>query len=129
MTLTDKAIATLPRETPTSVRDDLAKEAELERLQQQQGKLRGELAEAIRALPIAEAWIDVQYRNRCIPKGFLPVTAFTDGEEIIFLGDPLDEEDDPEGLLHNCDDLGCTSVSHVLARFPHPYAKKREQIT
>lgn len=50
-----------------------------------------------------------------LPKGFREVgTAFTNGTELVILGEP--PEDDPECLLHNCDEMGC-GRNHVIYRF------------
>ena len=55
-----------------------------------------------------------------IPRGFTklagqPTTIYFSDDWIIVEGHPLSEEDDPEGELHNCDDMGC-GFAHVLFR-------------
>lgn len=47
-----------------------------------------------------------------IPKGAKLVEAYETEKEIIICGEP--EENDES---HNCDQMGCSSVSHVLYRF------------
>jgi deoxycytidylate deaminase len=37
---------------------------------------------------------------------------FIDGNEIIITGCPADSEDE----AHNCDEMGCNSVEHILLR-------------
>ncbi len=55
-----------------------------------------------------------------IPLGFhkLDVTeVWTDGNEVVILGDPGYDEDDPETNPHNCDEMGCGAFGpHVLMR-------------
>jgi len=51
---------------------------------------------------------------------FWRIEAYTNGNQIVVLGDPpILEEDDP--LSHNCDEMGCSSVEHVVARIPIMY--------
>ena len=95
---------------------------ELQRLQRLMAELRKELADAKRALPMERAYLDVIDRHRNTPDGFLSVAAYTDGREVVVLGDPPDEEIDPSGDLHDCDVMGCSSVAHVLLRVRHPEA-------
>ena len=42
------------------------------------------------------------------------------GNEIIIFGEPEDSEDD----AHNCDEMGCSSVQHVLLRGCFRFIKK-----
>lgn len=42
---------------------------------------------------------------------------FTNGYQLVILGIPSDE-DLPEEQQHNCDQMGCGNLSHVLARIP-----------
>ena len=58
-----------------------------------------------------------------IPEGYWKIDAYTNGYEIIVCGDPLDEDQYEEAgisiespIAHNCDAMGCTSVSHVIFR-------------
>jgi hypothetical protein len=53
------------------------------------------------------------------PKGWRELNAYSvyvnqDMTRIIVCGDPQDE--DEEECNHNCDYMGCTSVSHVILR-------------
>jgi hypothetical protein len=91
------------------------------RQQREIARLRAELAEAKRALPIEREYDAVLARLQCMPEGWVPVAAFTDGQEIVVIGYPLDEEADPTGELHDCDVMGC-GVDHVLVRVAHPFA-------
>jgi hypothetical protein len=58
-----------------------------------------------------------------MPKGWRRVECeiqevATNGEWVVFLGIPEEEDDTAEELRHNCDAMGCGSVSgHVLYRF------------
>jgi hypothetical protein len=45
-----------------------------------------------------------------IPKNSTLVEAYETPFEVVVIGDPI------EGLPHNCDDLGCSSVGHVRYR-------------
>ena len=92
------------------------------RMQREMARLRADLADAKRALPVETAWADVQTRLRGIPDDFVPITAYTDGQEIVILGSPPDEDRDPHGAKHDCDAMGCGSLGHVVGRFPHPFA-------
>lgn len=58
-----------------------------------------------------------------IPEGYWKIDTYTNGYEIIVCGDPLSEDQYEEAgislespLAHNCDAMGCTSVSHVIYR-------------
>jgi hypothetical protein len=84
------------------------------RQQREIARLRAELAEAKRALPVEREYDAVLARLHHIPDGCVPVAAFTDGREIIVVGDPTCE-------LHDCDVMGC-GVDHVLVRVTHPFA-------
>lgn len=60
------------------------------------------------------------------PRDFWEIKAFTNGYQIVVLGSPPDSEDlgisEDDPLNHNCDEMGCGSIEHVLARIPvmHP---------
>ncbi len=49
------------------------------------------------------------------PEGWwtLPVEVVTNGSFVMLIGDPPDEEDDPDCVAHHCDTNGCR-WSHVL---------------
>lgn len=44
-----------------------------------------------------------------VPMGATPTECYETEDEIIIIGDPLDD--------HDCDVMGCSSVSHVRYRF------------
>jgi len=46
-----------------------------------------------------------------IPDGATLMECYETETEIIVCSDPLDEQD------HNCDQMGCSSISHVRYRF------------
>ena len=46
--------------------------------------------------------------------------AYETEREIVIVGYPAPDEHLPEEEQHNCDALGCSSVSHVLYRFRKP---------
>lgn len=46
-----------------------------------------------------------------IPNGAIFREAFETEDEVIVIGEPQDE-------YHNCDEMGCSTLSHVLYRFP-----------
>ena len=48
---------------------------------------------------------------------YYKITAYTNGYQIVILGDPPEyDESDPNS--HNCDEMGCGSLEHVLDRIP-----------
>jgi hypothetical protein len=50
-----------------------------------------------------------------VPEGAKRLDAWEHNGQLIVCGDPVDTgDDDPNG--HNCDMMGCTSVSHVIIR-------------
>lgn len=58
-----------------------------------------------------------------IAEGYWKIDAYTNGYEIVVCGDPLGEDQyEAAGIsiespiAHNCDAMGCTSVSHVIFR-------------
>jgi hypothetical protein len=68
---------------------------------------------------------EISVPKRCIPEGAKLVEAYETETEIVVCGQPQPE---PEGLTqeqyieyyetsHNCDQMGCTTVSHVIYRF------------
>lgn len=53
------------------------------------------------------------------PKGYWDIEAYTNGYEIVVVGYPPNDEDLPPGSpTHNCDQMGCGSLDHVVARIP-----------
>lgn len=59
-----------------------------------------------------------------IPKGYVRVTAFTNGEKIVVVGSPMDEDGDEENG-HNCDAMGC-GWDHILAITDVPEWQRRQ---
>lgn len=53
-----------------------------------------------------------------VPDGYSLAMAYTDGKEVVIVGSP--DEDKDTALDHNCDALGCSSVSHVVIRVGVP---------
>ena len=58
--------------------------------------------------------------DECIPDGGELIEAYRTPAEYIVLGDPDDVPD------HNCDAMGCGSLSHVLFRWPRPEPRDPE---
>ena len=56
--------------------------------------------------------------NDRIPSGFWKLDAYTNGYQIVVLGDPPHEEEMVHQLYHNCDQMGCGSLDHVVAVVP-----------
>ena len=46
-----------------------------------------------------------------IPDGAIFREAYETKKEVIVIGEPRDE-------AHNCDEMGCSTLNHVLYRFP-----------
>lgn len=69
-----------------------------------------------------EEWAEVRVRKDLIPKGAKLVEAYLTEREVIVMGCP--EEDDES---HNCDAMGCGSLSHVLYRLPLPTVEERKR--
>lgn len=63
-----------------------------------------------------ETFLEAQLRPRLPQWATVIASLETDGQDVVALGDPPDEEADPESRLHNCDQMGC-GQQHVLARF------------
>lgn len=72
-----------------------------------------------------EEYATITVPKSCIPAGGELIEAYETEKEIIVLGNPPDE---PEGLTdeqmsdwyesaHNCDEMGCGTLSHVMYRF------------
>ena len=70
-------------------------------------------------------WMKSQRRADDCPAGYEPVQAYTNGKEIVVIGQP--EHDD-----HNCDAMGC-GQNHVIARIalaqPTPARGEGENVT
>jgi hypothetical protein len=58
--------------------------------------------------------------DRYAPEGYfkIPINeVWTNGTNLILLGDPPKEiEDDENEIVHNCDYMGCGSCEHVIFR-------------
>lgn len=52
-----------------------------------------------------------------IPKSAKLVEAYETETEIVIVGDIPDDSHLPEDQQHNCDMMGCTTLSHVRYRF------------
>jgi len=50
----------------------------------------------------------------CIPEGYKAAECYESETEYVIVGDPPDDSE------HDCDEMGCTAVSHVLARISKP---------
>jgi transcriptional regulator with XRE-family HTH domain len=57
-----------------------------------------------------DGWSEIRVRKDLIPDGATLVEAYLTDREIIVMGRP------PEDGDHNCDAMGCGSISHVLIR-------------
>jgi hypothetical protein len=53
------------------------------------------------------------------PPGARLVEAYMTDREVVVMGDP-----DPDDETHDCDAMGCGTMSHVAARFPLLAARK-----
>ena len=52
------------------------------------------------------------------PKGFWEIEAYTNGYQIVVMGYPPDNDELDAPPYHNCDEMGCGSLDHVVARIP-----------
>ncbi|MGC4033661.1 MAG: hypothetical protein QM754_18405 [Tepidisphaeraceae bacterium] len=77
---------------------------------------RAEQADAAR-LAAEKRLAELQHRVR-VPDGAKCADAWVHNGELIVCGDPHDSEDVDDADAHNCDMMGCTSVSHVVIREP-----------
>ena len=59
-----------------------------------------------------EEWCEIRVRNDMIPKGAKLVEAYVTEHEVIVMGFPKEDDEN-----HNCDAMGCSTLSHVLHRF------------
>lgn len=54
-----------------------------------------------------------------LPEGYFPALAFTNGKEVLVMGEPTTEDATDDG--HNCDAMGCGRLwEHVALRQPIP---------
>lgn len=52
------------------------------------------------------------------PSGFWQIEAYTNGYQIVVIGCPPTDLEETDSLYHNCDEMGCSSLDHVVARIP-----------
>lgn len=62
-----------------------------------------------------EEWVEIRVRRDFIPKGAKLVEAYLTPREVIVMGWPGEDDE-----THNCDAMGCGTLSHVLYRLPLP---------
>lgn len=65
-----------------------------------------------------EEWCEVRVRKDLIPKGATLVEAYLTEKEIVVMGQPKEDDEN-----HNCDAMGCGTLSHVLYRLRLPNVK------
>jgi hypothetical protein len=74
-----------------------------------------------------EEWCEIRVRKDWIPKGAVLVEAYLTEREIVICGSPKEDDEN-----HNCDAMGCTTLSHVLYRLPLPndgtHAPRKEKL-
>jgi hypothetical protein len=58
----------------------------------------------------------IRIPKRHIPKGATLIEAYETESQYIIIGQPADIEDENDPRFHNCDAMGCSSVSHVVLR-------------
>jgi hypothetical protein len=46
------------------------------------------------------------------------INAYTNGYQIVVLGSPPEDSDGSTVARHSCDEMGCGSLEHVVARVP-----------
>lgn len=56
-----------------------------------------------------------------VQNGFWKLETYTNGYQIVVLGSPPSDQGEDDPLCHNCDEMGCSSVEHVIARIPIMY--------
>jgi len=56
--------------------------------------------------------------KRFVPEGAQLVECYETAREFVICGDPEEGEDEHGNPIHNCDEMGCCTFSHVVARFP-----------
>lgn len=55
-----------------------------------------------------------------IPKGAKLCECYETPTQFVVIGKPNDCKDENDPSYHNCDAMGCSSISHVIARFSKP---------
>ena len=71
-----------------------------------------------------EEWRIVRVRKDMIPQGATLVEAYKTDREIIVMGQPPEGDELTEDG-HNCDAMGCGTLSHVIYRLPLPEASSK----
>lgn len=69
-----------------------------------------------------EEWMEIRVRKDLVPAGATLVEAYLSDGEIVVMGQPKTDDD------HNCDAMGCGTLSHVLHRFPLPGGNKPDNL-
>ena len=59
----------------------------------------------------------------CLPDGFKRIEAYSNGQHLVIVGTP----DEADGA-HDCDEMGCGSLSHVVYRGELPLVAGRAAI-
>jgi hypothetical protein len=60
-----------------------------------------------------EEWCEIRVRKDQIPKGAKLVEAYLTDREIVVVGEIAEGDES-----HNCDAMGCATLSHVTHRLP-----------
>lgn len=70
-----------------------------------------------------EEWCEIRVRKDLIPQSSILVEAYLTKNEIVVIGEPKEDDD------HNCDVMGCGTLSHVIYRFPLPVRRPEQPIS
>jgi hypothetical protein len=70
----------------------------------------------------AVEWCEIRVRKDFVPKGARLIEAYVTDREIIVMGQPKEDDEN-----HNCDAMGCGTLSHVLYRLPLPNGADQQQ--
>lgn len=65
---------------------------------------------------VREEYLTIVVDKRFVPEGAKLVECYETATEWVVVGDPSDEEDEHGNPIHNCDEMGCCTFSHVVAR-------------
>jgi hypothetical protein len=58
----------------------------------------------------------IEIDKQFIPDGAILIEVYETPTEYKILGEPPNDENLPEELQHNCDKMGCGTLSHVIIR-------------